>query len=268
MAILARESGTIYYNVQGAADAVPLLMLRGLGRSSRYWLGFDRIMAEHFKVITIDQRGLGQSTQAMSWSDDIETLADDTLAVLDSLGIDRFHIFGLSFGGMIATVLAGKVPDRILSLSVAASSSADYRSIRLHPLAFPKLLFALRAGRFQDALLKAVVPSMVLREHGDSIQAAWQEILQDEGFPLLTTLMHLKASLTHKIRDSLDQVNFPVLFLHGSLDAFVPLQNSRHLHRLVERSEYVVVKGAGHEIALGFEREVSQVLRDFMDGVG
>lgn len=267
MATLARESGTIHYTVQGEAEAVPLLMLRGLGRSSRYWLGFDRVMAKHFRVITIDQRGLGRSTQPMNWSDGIETLSDDTLAVLDSLGVDRFHVFGLSFGGMIGTVIAGKEPERILSLTVAASSSADYRSLRLHPLAFPKLLFALRAGRFQDALLKAVVPKMVLREHGDTIQAAWQDIVKEEGFPLLTTLLQLKASLTHTIGDRLDRGRFPVLFLHGSMDTFVPVQNSRHMHRLVERSEYAVVKGAGHEIALGFEREVSQILRDFIDNV-
>ncbi len=264
MAILKRDSGSIFYSVQGEGPA--LLMLRGLGRSSRYWLGFDKVMAYHFKVVTIDQRGVGRSDQAMAWTDDWETLARDTLAVMDQLDLTNFHIFGLSLGGMIGARLAALVPDRILSLAIAASSSADYRSLRLHPLALPKLLLALKAGRFQDKLLELVVPKMVLHEHGDEIQAAWQEIIAEEGFPLLTTLKQLRLSISHRINKTLDLGNYPVIFIHGSRDAFVPIQNSRHLHRLVERSQLKIIQGAGHEISLGFERELAQVLLDFTEG--
>ncbi|RYZ56870.1 MAG: alpha/beta hydrolase [Proteobacteria bacterium] len=261
MALLEREDGKIFYQVQGEGE--PLLMLRGLGRSSRYWLGFDKLMANYFQVITIDQRGLGRSTQDMGWTDDIDTLADDCLAVLDHLSIKKFHIFGLSLGGMIATAMAAKRPTAVLSLAIAASSSADYYGFRLHPLALPKLLIALRAGKFQDALMELVVPPTVLRSWGPEIQSSWQEILDKEGFPLTTVIKQLRASLTHRIRDRLESGTYPVLFVHGSMDSFVPQANSSQLNRHIARSKLAIIKGAGHEIALGYEHELAKLLRTF-----
>lgn len=261
MAVLARESGSIYYSVQGKSNPDTLLLLRGLGRSSRYWLGFDALMAHDFQVVTIDARGLGRSTQPMEWSDTIETLADDCLAVLDQLGIKSFHVFGLSLGGMVASAVAARAPQRILSLAIGASSSADYRGLRLNPKALARLLIALRAGHFQDTLLETMVPAMVMRSWGPELQASWQEILDREGFPLLTVLKQLKAALTYKIKGRLDSGHYPLLFIHGSMDAFVPLRNSLQLHKLLPRSRLTIIKGAGHELALGFEHELSKVLR-------
>lgn len=267
MAVLARETGKIYYSVQGKGKGKgkgdTLLMLRGLGRSSRYWLGFDSLMSHDFQVVTIDQRGLGRSTQPMEWTDTVDTLADDCLAVMNHLEIETFHIFGLSFGGMIGMAIAAIAPERVLSLVASASSSADYRAFRLNPKALAKLLMALRVGRFQDALLETVVPAMVMRSWGPEIQASWQEILDEEGFPLLTILKQVRASLSHRIKGRLDEGLYPVMFVHGSMDGFVPLHNSRRLHRLLPRATLKIIKGAGHELALGFEHELSLLLREF-----
>ncbi len=263
MAVLARDAGDIYYSVQGKGKSDTLLMLRGLGRSSRYWLGFDSIMAEHFQVVTIDLRGLGRSSQAMEWTDTIDTLAEDCLAVMDQLAIESFHIFGLSLGGMVSSSIAARAPERILSLVIAASSSADYRAFRMNPKAFAKLLLALRSGRFQDCLLETVVPAMVMRSWGPELQASWQAILDEEGFPLLTVLKQLRASVGHRIKGRLDAGNYPVMFVHGSMDGLVPLLNSQSLQRLLPRSKLKIIKGAGHELAIGFEQELSRLLREF-----
>ncbi|MBC7660000.1 MAG: alpha/beta hydrolase [Chitinophagaceae bacterium] len=265
MAVLDRENGKIYYTVQGPADGAVLLMLRGLGRSSRYWLSFDKIMARDFRVITFDARGLGRSTQPMEWTDSLETLADDCLAILDHLQIKKFHMFGLSFGGMIAATIAAEAPNRILSLAIAASSSADGHRFRLNPRVLPKLLNALRKGRFQDALLETVVPDLILRSWRPEIQTSWVEILKIEGFPLSTTLKQLRLCLTYKIKGRLDKGLYPILFLHGSMDRFVPVANSIEMQKLVPRAKIRIVKGAGHEIALGYEHELSKVLRVFAE---
>ena len=90
----------------------PLLMLRGLGRSSWYWLGYDEILAEHFRVITVDHRGIGRSTVPQDWNDSIDDIAGDVIQVLEELQISRVHIFGfLSLGGMVAMSMAISDPD-------------------------------------------------------------------------------------------------------------------------------------------------------------
>lgn len=283
MAFLARDEGKLFFHVLGPVpkqsplsskpkkssqenELPTLLMLRGLGRSSRYWLGFDKIMAKHFRVVTLDPRGVGRSTQPMHWTDSIEDLADDCIAILDHIDVDTFHIFGLSFGGMVGSVIATKVPDRVESLMIGASSSADYKAFRVSASLLPKLLLALRRGRFQDALLESCVPDLVRRSWGPEIQAAWQDILKAEGFPLLTTLKQLRAAMSHSLRGKLDEVDFPILFVHGSMDSFVPVRNSRELNKLIPNSVLKIIKGAGHEIALGFEEELSKVLREFALG--
>ena len=284
MAFLVREEGKLYFNVldqtSGQAprssrasqsskgnDQVPtLLLLRGLGRSSRYWLGFDKIMAKHFRVVTMDPRGVGRSTQPLHWSDSIDVLAEDCLAILDQLEVKNFHIYGLSFGGMVASVIAAKAPHRVESLMIGASSSADYRGFRVSASLLPKLLIALRAGGFQDALLSACVPAHVLRSWRPEIQVAWQDILKAEGFPLLSTLKQLRIAAGHSIRGKLNAIEYPILFVHGSMDDFVPERNSRQLHRLVKGSVLKIIKGAGHEISIGFEEEFAKVLREFAFG--
>ncbi|RZA26083.1 MAG: alpha/beta hydrolase [Proteobacteria bacterium] len=283
MAFLSRREGKIFFHVLGAPpkqsavstkgkkpfsknNPPTILMLRGLGRSSRYWLGFDKIMAKHFQVVTMDPRGVGRTTQPMGWNDSIDDLADDCLAILDQIEAERFHVFGLSFGGMVGSAIAAKAPDRVQSLIIAASSSSDYRAFRVSATLLPKLLFALRQGRFQDALLAAVVPAHVLRSWGPEIQAAWQDILRAEGFPLITTLKQLRAAASHSLRGKFEDAEFPILFMHGSMDELCPIRNSQELNKVVPGSLLKVIKGAGHEIALGFEEDVSRIIREFALG--
>jgi 3-oxoadipate enol-lactonase len=75
-----------------------------------------------FRVLRFDSRGHGAS-EAPAGAYTIEQLADDTLALLDALNIDRCHFVGLSMGGMIGQQLALRVPERLASLMLADTSS-------------------------------------------------------------------------------------------------------------------------------------------------
>ncbi|RYZ33851.1 MAG: hypothetical protein EOP49_35295, partial [Sphingobacteriales bacterium] len=149
--------------------------------------------------------------------------------------------WGFSFGGMVATAIASKVPTRVSSLAIAGSSSADGHGFRIHPSVVPKLLLALKQGRFQDVLLETVVPRVILRSWGPEIQASWEDILRLEGFPLATTLKQLRLSMTHTVKGKLDKGKYPVMFLHGSLDAFTPMQNSLRMQRLIARAKLQII---------------------------
>jgi len=75
-----------------------------------------------FRVLRFDSRGHGAS-EAPAGTYTIEQLADDTLALLDAMNIDRCHFVGLSMGGMIGQQLALQAPERIASLMLADTSS-------------------------------------------------------------------------------------------------------------------------------------------------
>ena len=261
MAFLQRESGQIHYETQGKGE--PLLMLRGLGRSSRYWLGFEKQLAKSFKVIQMDMRGLGRTSLPMAWTDGMDDLADDCIAVLDQLKITSARVFGVSLGGMVALRLGSRHVDRCRSLVIANASSADYPGFRLDPLAIKDIVVGRIRGQLHEALLARTIPSAVAKVRGAEILQKWAAIREEEGLPVESVLKQLVAAARFTIRGRLKDGNVPILFVYGSLDGLVPHANTRRMHKLVPGSSLQEIKGASHEIHVGHETQLVKVLRDF-----
>ena len=94
----------MYYEVHG--EGTPLVLIQGYGGSSTDWIpeiiqGFE----DEFKVIIFDNRGTGQSDKPdVEYS--IKMMADDVTCLMESIGIQRAHVLGLSMGGVIAQEMA------------------------------------------------------------------------------------------------------------------------------------------------------------------
>jgi 3-oxoadipate enol-lactonase len=261
MAFLQRESGSLHYETQG--KGTPLLILRGLGRSSRYWLGFERQLAKCFKVIQIDLRGLGRSSVPMAWTDSIDDLAADCIAVLDHLKLPSVHVFGLSLGGMVALRLGSLHPERCRSLIIANASSADYPGFRVDPLAIKDIVIGQVRGKLHEALLARTIPPAVAKVRGPDILKEWARIRDEEGMSIECVLKQLVAAARFTIRGRLQESRIPILFVYGSLDGLVPHYNTRRLHKLVPGSLLREIKGASHEIHVGNEGQLVNMLKDF-----
>src|ERR1051325_364084 len=93
----------LYYEVQG--DGEPLLMVMGLGADHLAWALQVPPLAEHFKVITFDNRDAGQSSYA-DGPYEITDMAADAVALADELELESFHLIGASMGGCIAQEMA------------------------------------------------------------------------------------------------------------------------------------------------------------------
>ena len=95
----------ISYKVEGVGE--PLVMIMGIASTQRAWLLQTLAFKKHFKVITFDNRGCGESEKPHE-PYSIRTLADDTAGLISHMGIDKAHVLGVSMGGMIAQELAIK----------------------------------------------------------------------------------------------------------------------------------------------------------------
>lgn len=261
MAFLKRESGDIHYETQGKGE--PLLILRGLGRSSRYWLGFEKQLAKAFRVVQIDMRGMGRTSVRMAWTDSIDDLADDCVAVLDQLKIKRAHVFGLSLGGMVALRMGSRHPERCRSLVIANSSSADYPGFRVDPFAVKDIVVGQIRGRLHETLLARTIPSAVAKVRGEEILRKWEAIREQEGFAVDSILKQIVAAARFTIRGRFKDHDLPILFVYGTLDGLVPCYNTRRMQKLVPGSVLQVVKGASHEIHVGHETQLVKMLREF-----
>src|SRR5215216_5896611 len=113
-----------YYELVGEGD--PLVLIPGLGGNCRVWDPIAPLLAEHFNLILLDNRGLGRSVARRK----PRTLADyssDLAELLDKLQLDRAHVLGLSLGGIIAQRFAIDHPSRVDRL-VLVSCAARFTS--------------------------------------------------------------------------------------------------------------------------------------------
>ncbi|MFC1921563.1 alpha/beta fold hydrolase, partial [Chloroflexota bacterium] len=107
-----------YYEITG--EGTPLVLIPGMGMSMNLWIPQVEPFSKHFKVITYDVRGHGDSGS----SDDkysIKLFASDLKALLDTLGISKTHICGLSMGGLIAQQYAIDYPDMVDRLIIVGA---------------------------------------------------------------------------------------------------------------------------------------------------
>src|SRR5215218_2852398 len=99
----------LYYEEHGAGE--PLVLIPGFGTGLWIWYRQIPSLAEHFRVIAFDPRGVARSDKP----DEAMTMrgyADDAAALLGALGVERAHVLGASFGGFVAQEFALAYPER------------------------------------------------------------------------------------------------------------------------------------------------------------
>jgi len=118
----------IYYEVHGAG--FPLVMIMGVGGNINWW--DPRLvegLSKKFKVVIFDNRGTGH-TDTSDREYTIKLFANDTAGLMDALGISRFHVFGISMGGMIAQELVLNYPGKVEKLVLCSTNCGGANSVQ------------------------------------------------------------------------------------------------------------------------------------------
>ncbi len=128
MPIIRVNNVNLYYEIAG--EGQPLLLLHGLGSSSRDWELQVPVFAERYKVITFDARGHGRSDKPRG-PYSVPGFASDVAGLMREMDIVPVHIVGISMGGMIAFQLAVDFPEMIRSMVIAnATPELVVRSLK------------------------------------------------------------------------------------------------------------------------------------------
>ena len=121
MPTIQRDGATIYYEEHGSTSAQPLLLLApgGLNSTVDFWgrmpLNPLEAFVDEFRVIAMDQRNAGRSSGPLDTQDPWGMYADDQLAVLDHLGIDRTLVIGCCIGCSFIFKLLERAPERVIA---------------------------------------------------------------------------------------------------------------------------------------------------------
>lgn len=263
MAMLDVQGGVISYDTVGNGD--PVVILRGLGRTVKHWLGYEQQLAQNFQVITIDHRGVGASTAPCRWGTSIYDLADDVAAVLDKLAIERAHIMGVSLGGMVTLAMGVRHAHRCKSLVTVNTSIAGQRVLRLSIPAATAIVTGLASrSELHDKLVDVLVGTDIDAGGRKDIARRYAEIEKNDGIFVNTVAKQLVAASRFMVAGKLRTMKVPTLVVYGTEDRFVPNLNSRRLMDYLPDAKIVSVRGGGHELTLDKGPELTAILCDWV----
>jgi pimeloyl-ACP methyl ester carboxylesterase len=261
MPTLDRGTHRIHYDVTGAKDAPPLLLVMGLAVSSRGWDKLPARMAERHRVIVFDNRGVGRSTLPEGRFH-IKHMADDAAAVLDATGVRTANVFGISMGGMIAIELALRHADRVSRLALGCTYGSYLRSTKPSLRTMRDLTVgSLFSRKFDYARTASFLVSDEWYAQNTDAFKAWMKTT--ERPPPRTIMLQLLAILGHRADSRLHRIHAPTLVLTGDRDRLVPPQNSRRLAKKIPGARLEMLAGAGHCFPNEREDEVVLLLNDF-----
>jgi pimeloyl-ACP methyl ester carboxylesterase len=256
----------IYYEDSAPEDKQKPVMVfaHGLLWNTRM---YDK-QVEYFKsgcrCIAFDFRGQGQSEISKSGYD-METLTEDTLALLDALDIDKCHFLGLSMGGFVAQRIALKRPELLLSLTLL-ETSADPEDPKNVPQ-YRKLMKAIRwlgIKRVSQKVMPIMFGSSFLNDKSRKAdRRAWLTMLQGnrKGGVVKATTGVIERSGTY---DQLGEISTPTLIIVGDEDVATPYAKAERMHFAIKGSKLAVIKGAGHTATVEEPEQVNKVINTFL----
>jgi 3-oxoadipate enol-lactonase len=252
----------LHYRETGRRSGPPVLMIQGLGADKHLWDLQRAALAPWYHTIALDNRGAGRSDKPFGHYS-LEQMADDAVAVLDAIGVERAHVVGASMGGVITQVLALRHPDRIRSLTLACTacqhhpwrrellaewaSIAETRGMAAMTAEAARWMIGPRSFRRLSPALGWLGPLAFSRPpHAFAGQVA--AILDiDDG-----------------LADRLPEISAPTLVIVGNQDILTPRGDSEHLAELIPTAELVVVSGAAHGIMVEHASTFNRALLDFL----
>ncbi len=247
---------------QPVADKPAMVFLHGWGGSARYWRSTALALAPHFNCLLYDLRGFGRSqlpVAAQSTSQDcdlittyaLETYAEDLVALLDGLGLQRVYLNAHSTGSSIAVLFLNRYAERVEKAILTCNGIFEYDErafsqfhqfggyvVKFRPKWLAKIPGIDRM--FMARFLSQPVPSSERKAFLDDF------LMADEAAALGTmyTAVSKEAALT--MPSEFSQLKVPTLLVAGEFDQIIPAEMGQKAAQLSENVEFAVIPKTGH----------------------
>jgi len=226
--------------VSGREDGPAVVLSNSLGADHRMWDPQVAALEEHFRVIRYDTRGHG-SSPVPPGPYTVDDLADDVVALLDRLGIERAHVVGLSLGGATAMRLAVRHPDRVDRLALLCTAA-----VFLTPQ-----MWADRAAAVRTDGVRSIAGSIVDRWFTPDFlatrpedRAAYETMVgatPDEGYAGCCD-----ALASFDTRSDLAHIRASTLVIGGAQDPATPTSKQQEIADGIPGARLLVVPDAAH----------------------
>jgi pimeloyl-ACP methyl ester carboxylesterase len=266
------DAGGIKTNYLEAGDGPPVVLIHGSGPGVTAYANWRPVipeLAKDFRVVAPDMVGFGFSERPKGVRYGLDTWADQTVALMDTLGLDRVKLVGNSFGGAIALRIAAQLPDRVDKLVLMGSMGVSFpitegldRVWGYEP-SFENMRAVLDVFAYSRKIVNDELAEVRYR---GSIEPGFQESFSamfpaDESgsrqrwVEAMTTPEEQLRALPHR-----------ALIVHGREDAVIPLQNSYDLMGLLDNADLAVFSHCGHWSMIERTADFNRLVRDFFRG--
>lgn len=265
MAFARSKFGKIFYEVSGAGE--PVVLIRGLGRWSEHWNGFDKLLAKHCKVIVFDNRALGKSTTPLLPWHSMSDLASDVALILKTERIESAHIVGTSLGGMMALEFAAKFPEMTKSVTAINSSVGRSGHRRITQQGRNVLL---RTPKLKEKIYPELAKVLTAPETSPTIieklGTDWLEIDRKYPMPIVSVTQQLMVALRWRDLSSISsKIKAPVQIISSDDDQFVPRGNSLFLASRIPGAKLTRIAKSGHEPHVDQPEELAKAIFSFVN---
>lgn len=255
--------GGLHVRLGGEGPAIlfwPSLLMTG-----SMWADQAEYFADQHTVIVVDPPGHGDS-QALHRMFRFEDCAHAIEQILDTLGIERTHVVGNSWGGMIGGTFAALYPHRV-GASVLMNATASRANAR-QTVEFRLLTEVVRIlGRFREPLttraVKAFVGPTIMRERPQveqTIRAQLRELNVDSVYWAVNSVVPARPDQ----RELLGRITTPVLVVAGREDPTFPVAETQLMAEAIPGAEFVIMENTGHLAALERPDEVNALIDEFL----
>jgi pimeloyl-ACP methyl ester carboxylesterase len=248
---------SLHYTDEGEGDVV--LLIHGLGSSSADWELQLPVLTPGYRVIAVDLRGHGQSSNpAGPYS--LEMFAGDVAALIETLAIPPCHVVGLSLGAMTTLELAATRPDLVRS-AVVVNTGPDFipRTLKDKVMVWQRLALVRTVGL---AKLGQLVANRTLPgEDQAELRERVVSVIADND--KTAYLASMNAIVGWSVVDRLGQITSPMLVVASELD-YTPVESKQPIVDEAQDARLTVVAGARHLLPIEKPHEFNEILTAFL----
>jgi len=265
---IRRLSNWIAFQIAGD-EGLPVIFLHGIGGDAESWrLQLDGFSSQ-YRAIAWDMPGYGDSAPIAEMT--FPALVEAVSVLLDRLSVTRAHLVGHSLGGMIAQAFALAHPERLRSLTLAATSAAFGKRVDGEPdLAWRDRFIEQRLGALdRGASMAELAPKLVRGLIGDEPdpKGLEQAILSMAAVPETGYRAAVHCLTGFDQEAVLSDIRTPTLLIAGEKDPVAPPRVMQHMAEAMPDARLETLKGSGHLVHLERPESFNDRLADFLNGV-
>ena len=236
---------TMHYEQQGSGE--PLILIPFLTADHACYAFQVAEYAKHFTCISVDLRGTGES-EATSKEYSTEDLADDVAAFMQSVGIEKAHISGLSLGAAVGMWMGAKYPESVTTLSLHSGWARTDAYMKVVIEGFQVMAKAM--GSVSEMVVLGLFPWCLTPElyvnKPEYVQSLVDFVRSRPAQSVESFLQQSNAVLNHDVERQLGRITAPTLITFGAEDVVTSTRLATGLKERIRNSEVVVLEGCSH----------------------